>query len=121
MVLAECLAVATLSIGEREYDVPAQDFERAFATAWSQWPEASQFAAVRPEQIVRLLDGPRTVGDAIAHWQSRGPFRPSLTNGYREPADVAELIADYTGIPLPAWEELARGVAAAIGQLTVRD
>ena len=86
----------------------AQDFRSAFIEAWSHWEPARQFPAIRPDQIVALLAGPRTVPDAIAHWQAERPFRPSLTGGYRQPADVADIIASYTGVALPAWAELAR-------------
>jgi len=113
MVVAECLAVATLSIGIRELDISAEDFQSAFIEAWSHWGPARQFPAIRPEQIVALFAGPRTVPDAIAHWQAERPFRPSLTGGYRLPADVADLIASYTGVALPAWGELARDVVRA--------
>lgn len=113
MVVAECLAVATLSIGTRELDIPAEDFQRAFIAGWSRWEPARQFPAIRPEEIVMLLAGPRTVPDAIARWRAERPFRPSLADGYRQPADVADLIAGYTGIALPAWEELARDVVHA--------
>jgi hypothetical protein len=113
MVVAECLAVATLSIGIREPDISAENFRSAFIEAWSHWESARQFPAIRPEQIVALLAGPRTVPDAIAHWHAERPFRPSLTGGYRQPADVADLIASYTDVALPAWGELARDVVRA--------
>jgi hypothetical protein len=113
MVVAECLAVATLSIGIRELAISAGDFQSAFIEAWSHWEPGRQFPAIRPEQIVALLAGPRTVPDAIAHWQAERPFRPSLTGGYRQPADVADIIASYTGVALPAWAELARDVVLA--------
>jgi hypothetical protein len=108
MVVAECLAVAALATGTTEFDVSAADFQRAFEAGWSRWEPARQFPAVRPEEIVTLLAGPRTVPDSIAEWSTHRPFRPSLRAGYRRPADIADLIASYTGIPLPVWEELAR-------------
>ena len=86
MVVAECLAVAALSIGIAELDISAEDFQSAFIEAWFHWEPARQFPAIRPEEIVELLAGPRTVPDAIAHWQAERPFRPSLTGGYRQPA-----------------------------------
>jgi hypothetical protein len=113
MVVAECLAVATLATGTTELDISAEDFERAFTAGWSRWAPARQFPAVRPEEIVTLLGGPRTVPDAIAEWRTQRPFRPSLRADYRQPADTADLIASYTGIPLPVWEELARGMGHA--------
>jgi hypothetical protein len=111
--VAECLAVAALATGTTELDVSAADFQRAFEAGWSRWAPARRFPAVRPEEIVTLLAGPRTVPDAIAGWRTQRPFRPSLRAGYRQPADTADLIASYTGIPLPVWEELARGISRA--------
>jgi hypothetical protein len=113
MVVAECLAVAALSIGIAELDISAEDFQSAFIEAWSHWEPARRFPAIRPEEIIALLAGPRTVPDAIAHWQAERPFRPSLTGGYRQPADVAARIASYTEVALPAWGELARDVVRA--------
>jgi hypothetical protein len=90
MVVAECPAVATLSIGIRELDISAEDFQSAFIEAWSRWEPAQQLPAIRPEQIVALFAGPRIPPDAIAHWQAERPFGPSLTGGRRQPADVAD-------------------------------
>jgi hypothetical protein len=113
MVVAECLAVAALATGTTEFDVSAADFQRALEAGWSRWEPARQFPAVRPEEIVMLLAAPRTVPDAIAEWRTHRPFRPSLRAGCRQPADTADLIASYTGIPLPVWEELAREMGHA--------
>jgi hypothetical protein len=113
MVVAECLAVALLATGTTELDISAEDLQRAFAAGWSHWEPARQFPVIRPQEIVTLLAGPRTVPDAIAEWRTQRPFRPSLRAGYRQPAETADLIAAYTWIPLPIWEELARNVAEA--------
>lgn len=85
MVVAGCLAVAALATGRTELDVSAADLQRAFEAGWSRWEPARQFPAVRPEEIVTLLAGPRTVPDAIAGWTTHRPFVPPCEPATRNP------------------------------------
>jgi hypothetical protein len=56
MVVAECLAVATLSIGIREIDISAEDFQSAFVEAWSHWEPASPTGGYRqPADFADLI------------------------------------------------------------------
>jgi hypothetical protein len=58
MVVAECLAVASLSIGETTSGVPAAVFSLAFATAWREWLPARNYPVITPAERVRKWRGP---------------------------------------------------------------
>ncbi|MDQ7910797.1 hypothetical protein RB614_40530 [Phytohabitans sp. ZYX-F-186] len=124
-VVGEGLAAGCLKHGVTGITSSSIVLDGAFRRAWSAFPMAGHFPAVRTtlgRETIRLIlaASARRRGHVAGWQQDRAWWAPYITQSDWTPDDVTEHLAELHGIPESAWSDLAKALIDDLGDRYVR-
>ena len=107
------LALGVLAAGREAIPGAKFEFEMSFEGAWHDWPHRGKFPRIaRPtgaDPLYQLTHGTENRrGPLLAAWDNQGAWiYPYVWQDGWSVEESGEMLAGWSGVPWPAWQELA--------------
>lgn len=114
----DALAVTLVKIGQAELHGQKATIELSFNAAWRHWAQNADYPSIDPNDF--HIYAMRSAGRVVAHgaFEWKKSLIASLVGGTSgwDPAEVLDLVAEFSETPVAAWESLARDFAQRVQQ-----